>query len=75
MDSQEKKSKFRKVKCPHCGRLTFYSPENPFRPFCSERCRVIDLGQWADESYRIPLEQTPSMNPLEIPEEDSDNYQ
>ena len=27
---------------------------NPFRPFCSERCRVIDLGKWASEEYRLP---------------------
>jgi endogenous inhibitor of DNA gyrase (YacG/DUF329 family) len=30
------------------------SPANPFRPFCSERCRMTDLGQWAGESYRVP---------------------
>ena len=46
----------REVKCPQCGLLTFYSPENPFRPFCSERCRLIDLGQWASESYKVPLQ-------------------
>jgi len=45
----------RKVKCPQCGLLTFYSLENPFRPFCSDRCRLIDLGQWADQSYTIPV--------------------
>lgn len=43
----------REIKCPQCGHLTFYSPENPFRPFCSERCRLIDLGEWASESYKI----------------------
>ena len=32
------------------------SPENRFRPFCSERCRMVDLGSWAGESYRIPGE-------------------
>ena len=31
-----------------------YSSENAYRPFCSERCRLIDLGQWASENYRIP---------------------
>jgi len=51
MESENK----RQVKCPQCGRLTFYSLENPFRPFCSERCRLIDLGEWASESYRIPV--------------------
>ncbi|MEN6629762.1 MAG: DNA gyrase inhibitor YacG [Sulfuricella sp.] len=38
-----------------CGNLAPFSPANPFRPFCSERCKLIDLGQWATESYRIPL--------------------
>jgi endogenous inhibitor of DNA gyrase (YacG/DUF329 family) len=32
-----------------------YSPDNTWRPFCSERCRSIDLGAWATESYRIPV--------------------
>ena len=34
-----------------------YSPDNAFRPFCSERCRLIDLGQWATDGYRIPVEE------------------
>ncbi|WP_145927214.1 DNA gyrase inhibitor YacG [Jeongeupia sp. USM3] len=42
------------VPCPQCGEPAVYSPDNAFRPFCSRRCRLIDLGQWADESYRIP---------------------
>lgn len=46
----------RRIKCPQCGHLTFYSKENPSRPFCSERCRLIDLGQWADGGYRIPVQ-------------------
>lgn len=45
----------RRVACPGCGKLVEYSPANPWRPFCSERCRVTDLGAWAAESYRIPL--------------------
>lgn len=44
-----------KVPCPICGNPALFSPENPFRPFCSERCKLIDLGQWATEGYRIPL--------------------
>lgn len=44
----------RQIKCPQCGLLTLYKQENPFRPFCSERCRLIDLGQWASENYKIP---------------------
>lgn len=48
------------VKCPQCGRLSLYSPENPFRPFCSERCRLIDLGEWASEGYKIPVKHSSS---------------
>ncbi|HEY8353640.1 MAG TPA: DNA gyrase inhibitor YacG [Methylophilaceae bacterium] len=44
----------RLVACPQCKQLAEYSTSNRFRPFCSERCRMIDLGQWASESYRIP---------------------
>ena len=42
------------VSCPRCGTLAPYSPENAWRPFCSERCKLIDLGAWASESYRVP---------------------
>jgi len=41
-----------KVKCPTCGRKTEWKA-NPFRPFCSERCKLTDLGAWASEKYRI----------------------
>ena len=44
----------RSVACPRCGAQTLFGPDNPFRPFCSERCRLIDLGAWANESYRVP---------------------
>lgn len=74
-EDQKLSNSKRKIKCPQCGRLTFFSSENPFRPFCSERCRLLDLGQWADESYRIPIEQSNVSSELEIPEEDADNYQ
>ncbi|MCB4810401.1 DNA gyrase inhibitor YacG [Methylovorus menthalis] len=42
------------VTCPQCQSVSEYSVENRFRPFCSERCKLIDLGLWADEGYRIP---------------------
>ena len=44
----------KKVKCPTCGKEIEWSAEHPWRPFCSERCRLIDLGEWANERYRIP---------------------
>lgn len=42
------------VGCPTCGKPVPWIPENAFRPFCSERCRNIDLGAWAAEEYRLP---------------------
>jgi len=45
--------KLKTVKCPTCKKPVPWSTENRWRPFCSERCRVIDLGAWADESHRI----------------------
>ncbi len=40
------------VKCPTCQEPSPWH-DNPFRPFCSERCKLIDLGNWADGSYNI----------------------
>lgn len=45
----------RTVKCPVCGKAALYEDANPSRPFCSERCRTIDLGAWAAERYRVPV--------------------
>jgi endogenous inhibitor of DNA gyrase (YacG/DUF329 family) len=44
-----------KVKCPNCGVETEYTG-NEFRPFCSERCKLIDFGAWADGKYALPME-------------------
>ncbi len=41
------------VKCPTCRKLHEYDVKSPFRPFCSERCKLIDLGAWASGEYRI----------------------
>ncbi len=43
----------RRVACPTCGALALFAPENRWRPFCSERCRSVDLGAWASERFRI----------------------
>jgi uncharacterized protein len=53
------------MKCPICGARVEWTPEAKWRPFCSERCKLIDFGAWANESYRIPAverddEETPS---------------
>ena len=42
-----------RVKCPSCRAPCVYAPSNKWRPFCSERCRSIDLGAWASERYRV----------------------
>lgn len=47
------------VKCPQCGTLVKWVPESRWRPFCSQRCRQIDLGAWASESYRVPVDSPP----------------
>ena len=46
----------RYVGCPRCGAPVAWVPQSAFRPFCSERCRMIDLGAWATEQYRVPAE-------------------
>ncbi|HLD74945.1 MAG TPA: DNA gyrase inhibitor YacG [Bdellovibrionota bacterium] len=43
------------VKCPRCKQFIIWE-NNPYRPFCSEKCKLIDLGKWAEEKYRVPGE-------------------
>ena len=47
------------VQCPRCGKETQFEG-NEFRPFCSERCKLIDFGAWADEQYSLPAENSAS---------------
>jgi len=42
------------VPCPTCGKSVVWSATSKWRPFCSERCRLIDLGEWLSENHRIP---------------------
>ncbi len=46
------------IKCPECGETTDYSLENEHRPFCSKRCKLIDLGEWIEGEYRINSEES-----------------
>lgn len=48
-----------RVKCPTCRREIDWA-NAPFRPFCSERCRLIDLGAWLSEQRAIPSDSTPA---------------
>lgn len=43
------------VECPTCGAPVEWTPANTFRPFCSDRCKLIDLGAWAAEEHKIPV--------------------
>jgi len=53
----------RTVACPNCGATVQWTPQSRYRPFCSERCRLIDLGAWASESYRVPVaEEEPDLD-------------
>ncbi|MBE0612633.1 MAG: DNA gyrase inhibitor YacG [Burkholderiales bacterium] len=47
--------KVRTVSCPRCSAPVRWGEESPFRPFCSERCKMIDLGAWANEEYRVAV--------------------
>lgn len=47
------------VRCPGCGGDSVYGPSNLYRPFCSARCKNLDLGAWASESFRVPTEAPP----------------
>lgn len=44
----------REMPCPGCGAATGRGQDNPWRPFCSQRCKMADLGNWLNERYRIP---------------------
>lgn len=63
MSSDEKNpAAIRSVNCPSCRTPVRWEPESRFRPFCSERCRLIDLGAWASERYSIPVETPPDLD-------------
>jgi hypothetical protein len=63
------------MKCPTCHRPIKWE-ENPHRPFCSERCKLLDFGAWANEEFKVPAEETaPSFEEGErglAPDEDPD---
>lgn len=57
-----------KLACPTCKKTVLWNDEFPHRPFCSDRCRLIDLGEWASESHRIAGDN------LDINSEDEANH-
>ena len=62
--------KEKKVNCAHCKKtFNFYASE--YRPFCSEKCKNIDLNMWFDEEYKVPSQEIP----MELLEEDEGQYE
>ena len=57
----------RLVKCPGCGGPSVYAPDNPYRPFCSQRCKNNDFGAWASERYAVPAKPEPQDDPADQP--------
>ncbi|RKF20860.1 DNA gyrase inhibitor YacG [Alginatibacterium sediminis] len=57
------------VKCPTCSKTVVWGEQSPFRPFCCERCRLIDLGEWANEEKVI------KGRPVQEDEGKSDNWE
>lgn len=55
------------MKCPTCGKETNWHDE-PKGTFCSERCKLIDFGRWADEEYRVPLENNQAIENIDLPD-------
>lgn len=62
MTAPEHTTPIKTVTCPACGGASVYAPSNTYRPFCSERCKNLDLGAWASERFKLP-EQLPDSDP------------
>jgi len=60
-------TKPRIVRCPACGGDSIYAAAIPYRPFCSARCKNLDFGAWASESFRVPDETPPDDLPFGDP--------
>ena len=62
------------MKCPICGKPVEWK-DNPFRPFCSERCKLVDLGRWVSDEYSVPgspIPQESDETPQPQPSDDKD---
>ncbi len=54
------------VSCPTCQTQVIWEPQSTHRPFCSQRCKLIDLGEWASEGHRISSAVTTPGDPLDL---------
>jgi uncharacterized protein len=60
------------MKCPSCGKPVEWK-DSPFRPFCSERCKLVDLGRWVSEEYRVPGKEIPAEHTERDADSDNDS--
>lgn len=51
--AHESPNKSIEISCPYCHKRIVYSQDNHYRPFCSERCKMLDLGAWANEERTV----------------------
>lgn len=65
MKSANETKKQRLLPCPTCKKMVIWNEKAKWRPFCSERCRLIDLGEWVSEGHRIPGEDGSAPNQLD----------
>lgn len=56
------------VRCPNCDKPVEWKVESAHRPFCSDRCQLIDLGAWASEDYSVASEAPSAMDDLDYSE-------
>ncbi|MBL4638738.1 MAG: DNA gyrase inhibitor YacG [Gammaproteobacteria bacterium] len=56
------------VTCPQCGNSVPWQDDQLWKPFCSERCKLIDLGDWASENHRIKGEELPPSDSPDSPD-------
>ncbi|HXH55620.1 MAG TPA: DNA gyrase inhibitor YacG [Gammaproteobacteria bacterium] len=61
----------RTLQCPNCQKPVEWTSAFPFRPFCCERCRMLDLGAWADNRYSIPIKASVETEDMQNSENDS----
>lgn len=64
-----------KVNCPTCNEIVAWVESNKYRPFCSERCKLIDFGEWASERHSIPGEPVDPEQLMAMPRPDDYNDQ
>lgn len=65
--SEESNNKTITVDCPTCHTAVEWIEKNEHRPFCSDRCRLIDLGAWASEDYKVPGKPATEWDMPEVP--------